>query len=58
MGAINIGARNGGRVKVVAPDNPAVGTEVTLPSKSGTLATLEDIEQLSARLDELKEMSK
>ena len=47
MGAINIGARNGGKVKVVAPDNPAVGTEAILPKKSGTLATLEDISSIT-----------
>jgi len=47
MGAINIGARNGGRVKVVAPDNPAVGAEAILPKKSGTLATLEDISNIT-----------
>ena len=47
MGAINIGARNGGKVKVVAPDNPAVDTEAILPKKSGTLATLEDISNIT-----------
>ena len=47
MGAINIGAKNGGKVKVVAPDNPAVGTEAILPKKSGTLATLEDIAHIA-----------
>ena len=47
MGAINIGARNGGRVKVVAPDNPDMGAEATLPKHSGTLATLEDIKALT-----------
>ena len=47
MGAINIGARNGGRVKVVAPDSPDVGAEATLPKHSGTLATLEDISSLT-----------
>jgi len=47
MGAINIGARNGGKVKVVAPANPDVGAEATLPKHSGTLATLEDISSIT-----------
>ena len=47
MGAINIGAKNGGRVKVVAPDNPAVGTEAILPKESGTLATIEDVNRIT-----------
>jgi len=47
MGAINIGARNGGKVKVVAPDSPGPNTEAVLPSKSGTLATLEDISSIT-----------
>ena len=47
MGAINIGARNGGKVKVVAPANPDVGAESTLPKHSGTLATLEDISSIT-----------
>lgn len=47
MGAINIGAKNGGKVKVVAPDNPAVGTEARLPDHSGTLATIEDVNRIS-----------
>ncbi len=59
MGAINIGAKNGGRVKIVAPDNPVEGTEAILPKESGTLATLEDIshltEKLLIRLDELEQ---
>jgi len=47
MGAINIGARNGGKVKVVAPANPDLGAEATLPKHSGTLATLEDISSIT-----------
>ena len=47
MGAINIGARNGGKVKVVAPSNPDVGAEAILPKHSGTLATLEDISSIT-----------
>ena len=47
MGAINIGSRNGGRVKVVAPPNPDEGAEATLPKHSGILATLEDVEKLT-----------
>lgn len=47
MGAINIGARNGGKVKVVAPDNPDIGAEATLPKHTGTLATLEDISNIT-----------
>jgi len=47
MGAINIGSRGGGNVKVSAPDMAKAGTEVTLPKKDGTLATLEDIKDLT-----------
>ena len=57
MGAINIGAKNGGRVKVVAPDNPVEGTEAILPKESGTLARLEDIGRLlDLDVDELREL--
>jgi hypothetical protein len=47
MGAINVGARNGGKVKVVAPDSPAIGTEAVLPDHSGTLATIEDVDRIT-----------
>ena len=47
MGAINIGSRGGGNVKVSAPDGAKAGTEVTLPKHNGTLATLEDISSLT-----------
>ena len=47
MGAINIGSRGGGNVKVTAPDGAKAGTEVTLPKHDGTLATLEDISSLT-----------
>ena len=46
MGAINLGATNGGRVKLTAPSNPQPDTTVVLPNKSGTLATDEDIKEL------------
>jgi len=46
MGAINIGSRGGGNVKVKAPDGAKAGTEVTLPKHDGTLATIEDISSL------------
>ena len=47
MGAINIGSRGGGNVKVSAPDGAKAGTEVKLPKHDGTLATLEDISSLT-----------
>ena len=47
MGAINIGSRGGGNVKVSAPYGAKSGTEVTLPKHNGTLATLEDISSLT-----------
>ena len=47
MGAINIGSRGGGNVKLKAPDGAKSSTEVILPKKPGTLATLEDISSLT-----------
>ena len=47
MGAINIGSKGGGNVKVSAPDGAKAGTQVLLPKKDGTLATLEDIKDLT-----------
>ena len=47
MGAINIGSRGGGNVKLKAPDGAKAGTEVTLPKEPGTLATLEDVDRIT-----------
>ena len=57
MGAINIGATNGGRVKLTAPSSPQPDTTIVLPNKSGTLSTTGDIQALiDVDLDDIKQL--